>query len=51
MHTPKTHQPRPHAIAATRGHDSGLPLIAGLIGYIALLPVLAFGVCAVSIFT
>ncbi len=50
MNRSSTNQPQPHAVAATNKHDSGLPLIAGLIGYVALLPLLAFGICAVTIF-
>ncbi|MEQ8850263.1 MAG: hypothetical protein RIB32_00610 [Phycisphaerales bacterium] len=51
MRQPKTPARRNHTVAMTKGHDSGLPLIIGLVGYVALLPLLAFGVCAVTLFT
>ncbi|GJM19931.1 MAG: hypothetical protein DHS20C14_21440 [Phycisphaeraceae bacterium] len=50
---PEGARTRAHAVDVPRDTDAGsaVPLIAGLVGYVALLPFVAFGLCALAIFT
>lgn len=50
MHRNTNAQATSHALAAEPQHGSAVPLIAGFIGYVAVLPLLAFGVCAFTLF-